>query len=132
MKLTKFVHVQLAIFAVLTVIGLVVMGGTYVQLPAMFGIGRYNVVVRLAATGGLYPTANVSYRGTNIGKVEAVRLTPAGVEADLSINSDYKVPSDSTAWVRSVSASSAPSSALRNSRTRSACFTANGYSPNMK
>ncbi|MFE9784417.1 MCE family protein [Nocardia salmonicida] len=104
MKLTKFVHVQLAIFAVLTVIGLVVMGGTYVQLPAMFGIGRYTVVVQLAATGGLYPTANVSYRGTNIGKVEAVRLTPAGVEADLSINSDYKVPSDSIAWVRSVSA----------------------------
>ncbi|TCK01288.1 MCE family protein [Nocardia alba] len=104
MKLTKFVHVQLAIFAVLTVIGLVVMGGTYIQLPAMFGIGRYGVTVQLAATGGLYPTANVSYRGTNIGKVEAVRLTSAGVEADLSINSDYKVPSDSTAWVRSVSA----------------------------
>ncbi|WP_410874323.1 MCE family protein [Nocardia sp. A7] len=104
MKLTRFVHVQLTIFAVLTVIGLVVMGGMYVQLPAMFGIGRYNVTVQLAATGGLYPTANVSYRGTNVGKVEAVRLTPAGVEADLSIDSDYKVPSDSTAWVRSVSA----------------------------
>ncbi|MFC9473858.1 MCE family protein [Nocardia sp. NPDC056952] len=104
MKLTRFVHVQLAIFAVLTVIGLVVMGGTYIQLPAMFGIGRYGVTVQLAATGGLYPTANVSYRGTNIGKVEAVRLTTAGVEADLSIDSDYKVPSDSIAWVRSVSA----------------------------
>ncbi|MFE1594499.1 MCE family protein [Nocardia sp. NPDC058705] len=104
MKLTRFVHVQLAIFAVLTVIGLVVMGGMYVQIPAMLGIGRYNVTVQLAATGGLYPTANVSYRGTNIGKVEAVRLTAAGVEADLSIDSDYKVPSDSTAWVRSVSA----------------------------
>ncbi|MFD3596379.1 MCE family protein [Nocardia sp. NPDC058640] len=104
MTLTRFVHVQLAVFAVLTVIGLVVMGGTYIQLPAMFGIGRYGVTVQLAATGGLYPTANVSYRGTNIGKVEAVRLTSAGVEADLSIDSDYKVPSDSTAWVRSVSA----------------------------
>ncbi|MGC4987972.1 MCE family protein [Nocardia salmonicida] len=104
MKLTKFVHVQLAIFAVLTVIGLVAMGGIYVQVPAMFGIGRYGVTVQLAATGGLYPTANVSYRGTNVGKVEAVRLTAAGVEADLSIDSDYKVPSDSIAWVRSVSA----------------------------
>ncbi|MFD4439715.1 MCE family protein [Nocardia sp. NPDC058519] len=104
MKLTRFVRVQLAIFSVLTVIGLVVMGGTYIQIPAMFGIGRYGVTVQLAATGGLYPTANVSYRGTNIGKVEAVRLTAAGVEADLSIDSDYKVPSDSIAWVRSVSA----------------------------
>lgn len=104
MKLTRFVRVQLAIFAVLTVIGLVVMSGSYLQVPAMFGIGRYEVTVQLAATGGLYPTANVSYRGQNIGKVEAVRLTTAGVEADLSIDSDYKVPADSSAWVRSVSA----------------------------
>ncbi|WP_278264799.1 MlaD family protein [Nocardia sp. AG03] len=104
MKLTRFVRVQLAIFAVLTVVGLVVMSGSYLQVPAMFGIGRYAVTVQLAATGGLYPTANVSYRGQNIGKVEAVRLTPVGVEADLSIDSDYKVPADSSAWVRSVSA----------------------------
>ncbi|MFD3463487.1 MCE family protein [Nocardia fluminea] len=104
MKLTRFVRAQLAIFAVLTVIGLVVMGSAYVQVPAMLGIGRYAVTVQLAATGGLYPTANVSYRGQNIGKVEAVRLTAAGVEADLSIDSDYKVPADSSAWVRSVSA----------------------------
>ncbi|MEU3011139.1 MlaD family protein [Nocardia asteroides] len=104
MKLTRFVRVQLAIFAVLTVIGLAVMSATYLQLPAMLGIGRYAVTVQLAATGGLYPTANVSYRGQNIGKVEAVRLTTAGVEADLSIDSDYKVPADSSAWVRSVSA----------------------------
>lgn len=104
MKLTRFVRIQLSIFAVLTVIGLVVMGGMYVQLPAMFGIGRYEVTVRLAATGGLYPTSNVSYRGTNIGVVREVRLTPDGVDARLSIDSDYKVPADSTAWVRSVSA----------------------------
>ncbi|MGW6424431.1 MCE family protein [Nocardia sp. NPDC055053] len=104
MKLTRFVRIQLAIFAVLTVVGLVVMSGSYLQVPAMLGIGRYAVTVQLAATGGLYPTANVSYRGQNIGKVEAVRLTTAGVEADLSIDSDYKVPADSSAWVRSVSA----------------------------
>lgn len=104
MTLTRFVRAQLAIFAVLTVVGLVVMGGTYLQVPAMLGIGRYAVTVQLAATGGLYPTANVSYRGQNIGKVETVRLTTAGVEADLSIDSDYKVPADSSAWVRSVSA----------------------------
>ncbi|MFE7719174.1 MCE family protein [Nocardia rhizosphaerihabitans] len=104
MKLTRFVRIQLAIFAVLTVIGLVVMSGSYLQVPAMFGIGRYAVTVQLAATGGLYPTANVSYRGQNIGKVEGVRLTTAGVEADLSIDSDYEVPADSSAWVRSVSA----------------------------
>lgn len=104
MTLTRFVRIQLSIFAVLTVIGLVVMGGVYVKVPAMFGIGRYDVTVQLAATGGLYPTANVAYRGTNVGVVQDVRLTSSGVEARLSIDSDYKVPSDVNAWVRSVSA----------------------------
>lgn len=104
MTLTKFVKIQLAIFSVLTVIGLVVMGGTYIGVPAMLGIGRYKVTVQLEATGGLYQQANVAYRGTNVGKVTEVRLTPEGVEADLSIDSDYKIPGDSEAWVRSVSA----------------------------
>ncbi|MBH0776637.1 MCE family protein [Nocardia bovistercoris] len=104
MKLTRFVRIQLTIFAILTVIGLVVMGGTYMKVPAMFGIGRYDITVHLAATGGLYETANVAYRGTNIGVVKQVRLTGEGVEALASIDSDYRVPADSHAWVRSVSA----------------------------
>ncbi|GAA5044623.1 MlaD family protein [Nocardia callitridis] len=104
MTLTRFVRTQLIIFSVLTVIGLVVMGGVYVQVPAMLGIGRYAVTVRLEATGGLYPHSNVAYRGTNIGVVDDVVLTTDGVEAKLSIDSDYKIPSDVDAWVRSVSA----------------------------
>ncbi len=104
MRQTKFVRAQLIIFSVLTVIGLAVMGAVYVQLPAMFGIGRYEVTVNLAATGGLYPNGNVAYRGTNVGQVQEVRLTPGGVQAKLSINSDYKIPADSVAWVKSVSA----------------------------
>jgi len=103
-KLTRFVRIQLAIFSVLTVVGLTVMAGTYVQLPAMFGIGRYQVTVELAATGGLYEHANVTYRGTNVGRVKQVRLTPEGVEAELSIDTDYAIPAEVTAWVRSVSA----------------------------
>ncbi|MET9488344.1 MlaD family protein [Nocardia sp. NPDC006630] len=105
MKLSKFVKVQLAIFTVLTVIGLSVIGGQYVKLPAMlFGIGQYGVTVQLPATGGLYESANVAYRGTNVGKVKSVNLTSAGVDAKLSIGSDYKIPSDVEAYVRSVSA----------------------------
>lgn len=105
MKLTRFVRTQLVIFAVLTVVGLVVMAGVYVHLPAMaFGIGRYSVTVDLPSTGGLYPTANVAYRGTNIGKVERVSLTPDGVEAKLSIDSGSKVPANVNADIKSVSA----------------------------
>ncbi len=102
--MTKLVRAQLIIFSILTVVGLVAMATVYVKLPAMFGIGRYHVTVALPATGGLYPHANVAYRGTNVGVVQEVRLTPAGVNAELSIDSDYRIPADVEAWVRSVSA----------------------------
>ncbi|NMN97059.1 MCE family protein [Antrihabitans stalactiti] len=104
MMLSRFVRTQLIIFSILTVVGVVVMGVVYINVPAMFGIGTYEVTVDLEATGGLYQHSNVTYRGTNVGKVEEVRLTPTGVVAKLSIDSDYKIPADSVAWVKSVSA----------------------------
>ncbi|MFE3293450.1 MCE family protein [Rhodococcus sp. NPDC059234] len=104
MMLTKFVRAQLIIFSILTVIGLVVMATQYVRLPALFGIGRYDVTVQLPSTGGLYPHANVAYRGTNIGTVDEVVLTDTGVDAKLSIDSGYDIPADVDATVKSVSA----------------------------
>lgn len=104
MMLTKFVRIQLAIFSVLTVIGLVVMSTQYVRLPALFGIGQIGVTVELPSTGGLYPHANVAYRGTNVGTVEEVVLTETGVDAKLTISSSYDIPADLDAQVKSVSA----------------------------
>lgn len=103
-RMSGFVRGQLIVFGVLTVVGLVVMAIVYVRLPAMFGIGRYQVTVQLTASGGLYPHANVSYRGSNIGTVRQVRLTPDGVDAVLSLASSQKIPADAHAAVRSVSA----------------------------
>ncbi|MGX1811167.1 MCE family protein [Nocardia sp. NPDC055321] len=104
MKLTRFVRIQLTIFGLLTVIGLLIMGGTYMRVPAVFGIGRYDITVQLAGTGGLYETSNVTFRGTKVGVVKQVRLTEEGVSAQVSLDSDYRVPADVHAWVRSVSA----------------------------
>lgn len=104
MMLTRFVRAQLIIFSILTVIGLVVMATQYVGVPALAGIGRYGVVVQLPTTGGLYPHANVTYRGTTVGEVDAVTLTSDGVDAQLSIDSSYTIPADVDAQVKSVSA----------------------------
>ncbi|MDJ0395325.1 MlaD family protein [Rhodococcus sp. G-MC3] len=104
MMLTRFVRAQLVIFSILTVIGLLVMITQYVGAPALAGIGRYGVIVQLPTTGGLYSHANVTYRGTTVGEVDAVRLTPDGVDAELSIDSSYSIPSDVDAQVKSVSA----------------------------
>ncbi|MCX6469293.1 MAG: MCE family protein [Corynebacteriales bacterium] len=104
MTISRFVRMQLIIFSIITVISLVVVGFFYIQVPAMFGIGRYSVAVELPSTGGIYPNANVTYRGVTVGKVSSVTLTSTGVRAELSIDSDRKIPASSTASVQSVSA----------------------------
>lgn len=104
MTLSRFVRGQLIVFSILTVIGLVVMATAYVKVPALLGVGHYRVTVRLEASGGLYPHANVAFLGTNVGTVDAVVLTRDGVDAELSIASGHPIPADVTARVRSVSA----------------------------
>ena len=61
----------------------------------LFGVGRYTVTVELPRAGGLYPSGNVTYRGTEVGRVESTcELTDTGVEAVLSLQSGIDIPSD--------------------------------------
>ncbi|PRC46161.1 MCE family protein, partial [Mycobacterium sp. ITM-2017-0098] len=55
-------------------------------------------------SGGLYASGNVTYRGSQIGKVTEVEPTETGARATMSIDSEYKIPVDATANVHSVSA----------------------------
>ncbi|MDT5336345.1 MAG: phospholipid/cholesterol/gamma-HCH transport system substrate-binding protein [Mycobacterium sp.] len=102
--LTRFIKIQLVLFSILTVIALVVLGWYYLKLPSVVGIGQYELKAELPRSGGLYSTANVTYLGTQIGKVTDVRPTERGVIATMSIDSDQKIPADATANVHSVSA----------------------------
>jgi phospholipid/cholesterol/gamma-HCH transport system substrate-binding protein len=102
--LTPFIRRQLWTFLVLTVVSLLVLGVYYLQVPSLMGIGRYSLKADLPASGGLYPTANVTYRGITIGKVTDVEPTEHGAQATISIDSQYKIPVDTIANVHSVSA----------------------------
>jgi phospholipid/cholesterol/gamma-HCH transport system substrate-binding protein len=102
--LTPFIRRQLWTFLVLTVVSLLVLGVYYLQVPSLMGIGRYSLKADLPASGGLYPTANVTYRGITIGKVTDVEPTAHGAQATMSIDSQYKIPVDTVANVHSVSA----------------------------
>lgn len=104
MKITRFVRMQLIIFSVVTVIAMTAMAIFYIQLPKMLGVGSYHVTLETPTTGGIYENANVSFRGVNVGKVVGVNLTPTGVATEMRIDSDVKIPSNSAASVRSVSA----------------------------
>jgi phospholipid/cholesterol/gamma-HCH transport system substrate-binding protein len=102
--LTRFIRIQLAVFAALTVAALVALGWYYLRIPSLVGVGQYQLTVELPASGGLYRTSNVTYRGIQIGRVTKVVPTKNGVKATLSIGSHYKIPVDASANVHSVSA----------------------------
>ncbi|TVY03520.1 MCE family protein [Mycolicibacterium porcinum] len=102
--LTRFIRTQLILFTVASVVGVAVMLFAYMQVPTLLGIGRITVKMELPATGGLYQFSNVTYRGSQIGKVTSVELTEKGAEATLSLDRSPKVPADLAAEVRSMSA----------------------------
>ncbi|MEN3321152.1 MAG: phospholipid/cholesterol/gamma-HCH transport system substrate-binding protein [Mycobacterium sp.] len=104
LRLSRPVWTQLATLTAITVISVGVMAFGFVKVPALFGIGRYTVTVNLPASGGLYPTSVVTYRGTEIGRVKSIETTRDGVQAVLVLDSATPVPSDAAAAVHSRSA----------------------------
>jgi len=103
--LSRIIRVQLGLFAGVTLIAGALMIFRYIDAPALlFGVGRYTITVELQRAGGLYPKANVTYRGAEVGEVKAVQLTPHGVQAELLLDSGTPIPSDLQAQVHSRSA----------------------------
>ena len=81
MRLTKWIRIQLAIFVVISVVAGVLMIFGYINVPALIGVGQYTVTVQLPRAGGLYENGNVTYRGTEVGRIAGVHLTDTGVDA---------------------------------------------------
>jgi phospholipid/cholesterol/gamma-HCH transport system substrate-binding protein len=105
MHLHRQIKIQLAIFSVIALVAMSLMAFHFMKLPAnLFGVGRYTVTLELPETGGLYSTGNVTYRGSEVGRVKAVQLTDSGVQALLSLKSGIDIPSDLKAEVHSQTA----------------------------
>jgi virulence factor Mce-like protein len=102
--LTRLVRIQLAIFVVVSIVGVCVMVLSYMQAPTLLGVGRITVTLELPATGGLYRYANVTYRGVQVGRVLDVHAVRGGAKATLSLATSPRIPAELTAEVRSVSA----------------------------
>lgn len=102
--LTRFVRIQLTIFTIASVVGVLAMVFFYIQAPTLLGIGRMTVTLELPAAGGLYRFSNVTYRGVEVGKVTSVELTRGGAKAVMSLSSSPKIPANLEAQVRSISA----------------------------
>ena len=104
LRLSRTVWIQLAILAAVTIIACGVMAFGFVKVPALLGVGRYQVTLELPASGGLYPTSVVTYRGSEIGRVSSIDVTRDGVRALLTLNSGTPIPADVSAAVHSRSA----------------------------
>ncbi|MGW0041628.1 MCE family protein [Rhodococcus sp. NPDC003348] len=102
--MTRSIRLRLLVFGLLGVVAIAVTAVRYAHLPEQAGLGRYHVTVLLPDGAGLYPRANVTYRGTTIGTVAELRADPVGARAVLSLDSDVPVPADLDAEVHSLSA----------------------------
>ena len=102
--LTRFVRIQLAIFAVFGTVAMAVLVFAYIQAPTLLGIGKMTVTLELPTSGALYRFGNVTYRGVQAGKVTSVKWTSHGVKATLALDPSPKIPADVQAEVHSMSA----------------------------
>ena len=72
MRLHRKVKAQLAVFVAVSIVAGILMIFGYVRVPALLGLGHYTVTVQLPQSSGLYKNGNVTYRGTEVGRIEAV------------------------------------------------------------
>lgn len=93
--LTRRVRVQIAAFLAVALVGVSYAGARYAGLDRLFGPRGYVVTAQLAASGGIFQNAQVTYRGVAVGRVGELRLTDDGVEVPLDIEpSAPKIPAD--------------------------------------
>jgi len=105
MRLSRTTWVKLAIFAAVSIAAAAITLVDYVRVSTLIPtLGHYSVTLHLPQSGGLYPRSNVTYRGTEVGRVQELRVTPTGVDAVLSLKSDVPIPSNLDAQVHSQSA----------------------------
>jgi phospholipid/cholesterol/gamma-HCH transport system substrate-binding protein len=96
--------VQLAVFALITLLGISYVSARYVGLGDRLLDRGYVVTVDLAESGGIFANAEVTYRGVTIGRVDRLRLARDGVHVDLRLDDAPRVPADTRAVVANRSA----------------------------
>ena len=103
--MSKTLRTQLIVFCVIAALGVTYVGGKYVRLPSLFGIGQYKVYLDLPDSGGVFTNAAVNYRGTPVGRVGELSLTDDGVRVELDLDAGApQIPADTVAVVANRSA----------------------------
>lgn len=102
--ITRRVRIQLAVFVIGSLIAATFVGFRYARVDRLFGSG-YDVTVKMAEGGGIFATADVTYRGVSVGRVTDMSISPDGVDLTVHIEADApRIPADTEAVVASRSA----------------------------
>lgn len=101
---TRATRYRLVAFVVMAVLGVTYGAIEFVNLPRLFGIGRYALTLELPESAGLYENGVVAVRGVPVGQVERVRLGARGPVAEIQIDDGVAVPRSAAIEVRSTSA----------------------------
>lgn len=95
---------RLLAFAILSAVGIVYIGSSYLGVvDRVLGRG-YTVHVLLPASGGLFTGSEVTYRGVKIGKVSKMVVEDDGLRVDVALQESSRVPQDSPVRVANLTA----------------------------
>jgi phospholipid/cholesterol/gamma-HCH transport system substrate-binding protein len=102
--ITRRVRVQLALFLVGTLVAMTYIGVNYAHVDRLFGSG-YTVTVQMAESGGIFTTADVTYRGVSVGRVTDMWLDGDGVKVEVRVDpGNPDIPADTDVVVANRSA----------------------------
>ncbi|MEO7078153.1 MAG: MCE family protein [Rhodococcus sp. (in: high G+C Gram-positive bacteria)] len=85
---SRLVKIQLVALVVVTVAGIVFVGGKYVRIDNLLGFGQYRVHAQFENSGGIFRNAEVTYRGVPVGTVGTMSLTHNGIDVELLLDSE--------------------------------------------
>ncbi len=90
-------RLRLLVFLVIASLGTTIVGLQYVGLDRYLWNRPIQVRATTAHAGGIFPNAEVTYRGVAVGRVDAVELTDDGVSIVMALEPDSEIPLERTA-----------------------------------
>ncbi|WP_369386411.1 MCE family protein [Streptomyces sp. CG1] len=103
--ITRTVRAQLLAFATVTALGVSYVGARYTGLVDDVLHRGYTVRADFAESGGVFPGAEVTYRGVPVGRVGDLQLTGSGISVALKIEDGApRIPDDTLAVIANRSA----------------------------
>lgn len=98
------IKVRLVAFVLLSGLGMVYVGASYLGFVDQI-LGRgYTVHVLLPQSGGLYEGSEATYRGVKIGEVSKMSVEGSGMRVDVALQDDAQVPVSAPVFVHNLSA----------------------------